>query len=137
MGPVEPHAAAPGARPPVQPARQPQPIRASVPDRSGAAGVADFQSVLDQVRVESAGLRLSAHARSRLAQRRIPLTEGHVQRLEDAVRRAASKGAREAVIMLDELAFVVSVKNRTVITVVDGPHLKENVFTNIDSVVFA
>jgi hypothetical protein len=30
---------------------------------------------------------------------------------------------------------VVSVKNRTVITVVDAAHMKENVFTNIDSAV--
>jgi len=51
------------------------------------------------------------------------------------VSKAAAKGARESLILLDDKAFVVSVRNRTVITAVDGEHLKENVFTNIDSAV--
>ena len=37
--------------------------------------------------------------------------------------------------MVDDVALVVSIKNRTVITAVDKDHLKENVFTNIDSAV--
>jgi flagellar operon protein len=36
---------------------------------------------------------------------------------------------------MGELALVVSVKNNTVITAVDGANLRENVFTNIDSAV--
>jgi flagellar operon protein len=36
---------------------------------------------------------------------------------------------------MDQLALVVSIKNRTVITAVDGNNLKDNVFTNIDSAV--
>ncbi|MBE3598020.1 MAG: hypothetical protein IMX02_04205 [Limnochordaceae bacterium] len=71
-----------------------------------------------------------------MAERRIALTPERRERLEEGVARAEAKGAREAVVMVDRLAFVVSVKNRTVITVVDEPQLKENVFTNIDSVVF-
>jgi flagellar operon protein len=50
---------------------------------------------------------------------------------------AASKGARESLVLLDQTAFVVSVPNRTVITVVDKENLKQNVFTNIDSAVIA
>jgi flagellar operon protein len=38
---------------------------------------------------------------------------------------------------MDDLAMVVSVRNRTVVTVVDKEHLKQNVFTNIDSAVIA
>jgi flagellar operon protein len=37
--------------------------------------------------------------------------------------------------MVDDVALVVSIKNRTVITAVDKASLKENVFTNIDSAV--
>jgi flagellar operon protein len=51
------------------------------------------------------------------------------------VDRAAAKGARESLVMMDDVALVVSVKNRTVITAVDRAHLKDNVFTNIDSAV--
>ena len=37
--------------------------------------------------------------------------------------------------ILGDVAFVVSVKNRTVITAVDSESMKENVFTNIDSAI--
>jgi flagellar operon protein len=57
--------------------------------------------------------------------------------LQGAVQRAASKGARDALVLMDDLAMVVSVTNRTVVTVVDKDNLKQNVFTNIDSAVIA
>ena len=52
-----------------------------------------------------------------------------------AVSKAAAKGARESLILLDDLALVVSVKNRTVITAIAPDRIRENVFTNIDSAV--
>jgi flagellar operon protein len=55
--------------------------------------------------------------------------------LKDAVNRAEAKGAKESLILMDRLALVVSVKNRTVITAVDDQNLKDNIFTNIDSAV--
>ena len=63
---------------------------------------------------------------------------GHaLQRLQSGVDRAAGKGARESVVFVDSTAFVVSVRNRTVITAVDRDHMKDHVFTNIDSAVIA
>ncbi|MEW6047022.1 MAG: TIGR02530 family flagellar biosynthesis protein [Bacillota bacterium] len=119
--PVRPHSPAPSTLRPAEPAgRQ-----------------ASFGQVLDEVLAEEQALRFSGHARRRLAERRIDLSDAARRRLVEAVDRAQAKGAREAVVMLDRLAFVVSVKNRTVITVADEAQLKENVFTNIDSVVFA
>ena len=58
-------------------------------------------------------------------------------RLQEGVSRAAGKGARESVVLVDGTAFVVSVKNRTVITAVDPGHMRDHVFTNIDSAVIA
>jgi flagellar operon protein len=51
------------------------------------------------------------------------------------VDKAATKGSRESLLLMENMALVVSVKNRTVITAVDNDKLKENVFTNIDSAV--
>lgn len=82
-------------------------------------------------------LRWSAHARDRLAQRGIQVTPEVAQRLEDAVATAAGKGSRDSLVLVDDLAFVVSVANRVVITAVDQQGLKEQVFTNIDSAVLA
>jgi flagellar operon protein len=82
-------------------------------------------------------VRFSAHAQTRLQSRRIALGPGELNRIEGAVDRAASKGVRESLVLLDQTAFVVSVSNRTVITVVDRENLKHNVFTNIDGAVIA
>lgn len=82
-------------------------------------------------------VRFSAHAQSRLESRQIALKAGHLDRLQGAVNRAAGKGAKDALVLMDDLAMVVSIPNRTVITVVDKENLKQNVFTNIDSAVIA
>ena len=65
----------------------------------------------------------------------VGLDAAAADRLKSAVGRAEEKGSRESLILVDDLAFVVSVKNKTVITAVDQGRAKENVFTNIDSVV--
>jgi flagellar operon protein len=80
-------------------------------------------------------LRYSAHAMARMKSREISLTPGEQSRLERAVEKAAAKGARESLIIMDDLALVVSIRNRTVITALNGESMKENVFTNIDSAV--
>jgi flagellar operon protein len=80
-------------------------------------------------------LRWSAHAKERLTQRRIAITPDDLQRLEGAVAKAADKGSRESLVLMDDMAFVVSVKNRVVITAVDRTGMKDQVFSNIDSAV--
>lgn len=89
----------------------------------------EFGSVLDRT------LKLSGHAQTRLQSRNIDLGDQEWERVAEGVDRAAQKGARESLVLLDDIALVVSVKNRTVITAVDRSRLKENVFTNIDSAV--
>lgn len=89
----------------------------------------DFQSVLQD------RLKVSGHAQTRLQSRNIELGKAEWDRVMGGVERAAAKGAKESLVMLDDVALVVSIKNRTVITAVDANHLKENVFTNIDSAV--
>jgi flagellar operon protein len=78
------------------------------------------------------GITVSAHAQQRLAQSNVNVDP---DRLKNAFDRAENKGSKESLVLLDDLAFVVSVKNKTVITAVDGGRARDNVFTNIDSVV--
>lgn len=78
---------------------------------------------------------MSSHAQTRLQSRNIELEEGQWNRVKDGIDRAAAKGAKESLVMVDDVALVVSIKNRTVITAVDKANLKDNVFTNIDSAV--
>jgi len=98
-----------------------------------------FQQWLSESLETAAGsdrISFSQHAIHRLKERGIQLTEPDVARLQAAVEKAADKGARESLVMMDNVAYVVSVVNRKVITAVDGACMKENVFTNIDSAVF-
>jgi len=92
-----------------------------------------FGQVLEKKLKEE--LKFSQHAQQRLQSRNIELGEAEIARLENAVTKAREKGARDSLILMDNLALVVSIKNNTVITAVDEQNLKENVFTNIDSAV--
>jgi flagellar operon protein len=82
-------------------------------------------------------VQFSGHALQRVERRGIDTSPQTLARLDDAVQRAAAKGARESVVLLDGTAFVVSVRNKTVITAVDAQSMREHVFTNIDSAVIA
>lgn len=103
--------------------------------RSPSAEPGAGPSFADALRSASGELTFSGHALERLHRRDIALDGARMDRLNAAVDKAAAKGARESVILIDELALVVSIRNRTVITAVDAASRKENVFTNIDSVV--
>ncbi len=102
---------------------------------SRAAEAVPFESVLQQAVDKTQSLKFSAHAQERLALRNINLSAEDLSRMNDAVTKAASKGARQSLLVMDKQAFIVSVPNRTVITALDEGSMKENVFTNIDSAV--
>ncbi|MBU6286661.1 MAG: TIGR02530 family flagellar biosynthesis protein [Chloroflexota bacterium] len=82
-------------------------------------------------------VRFSAHAQQRLAQASVELGPESLAKLAAAVDKAGKRGGKESLILLDDLALVVSVKNRTVITAVGADRMNDSVFTQIDSVVIA
>lgn len=80
-------------------------------------------------------LKFSNHAVKRLEQRGIEIPSEQLSRISDAVDQAAAKGSKESLILMNDMALIVNVKNRTVVTAMDGGAMKDNVFTNIDSAV--
>lgn len=94
-----------------------------------------FADVLQDKIRQTEELKFSKHAEIRLNERNIQLTQSQKDRIDKAVDKAEEKGIRDTLVLMDNLAFVVNVKNRTVITVVNSSELKENVFTNIDGAV--
>ncbi|ADO56068.1 TIGR02530 family flagellar biosynthesis protein [Paenibacillus polymyxa] len=80
-------------------------------------------------------LKLSNHAAKRLEQRGIELRSDQMAKINSAVDKAAAKGAKESLILMQDMALIVSVPNRTVVTAMDKQSMEDNVFTQIDSAV--
>ena len=93
-----------------------------------------FAEILEQKKIAERGeLKFSKHASERLVSRNIDLSESQKERLNQAVKAAEAKGIKESLVMMDNLAFIVNVKNNTVITAVAGG--EEKIFSNIDGAV--
>ncbi|NLO38583.1 MAG: flagellar biosynthesis protein [Ruminiclostridium sp.] len=82
-------------------------------------------------------VKISKHAQTRMELRKVNLTEAQREKLASAIDKANAKGVRDTLIVMERMAFVVNVKNRTVITAMNSTEMRENVFTNIDGAVFA
>lgn len=93
-----------------------------------------FAEVLERQQRDT-GVKLSAHAQERLKQQNITISPQDIGKISDATRKAEQKGSKESLILLRDLALVVNIKNKTVITAVDKMRQKDKIFTNIDSTV--
>jgi flagellar operon protein len=126
------------------PAGRSAPARAAgAPARPGAPTAAtagasgpSFASALQEA-TGAQPLHFSRHALERVQRRGIDLNPATLDRLGKGVERAAGKGSRDSVVLVDGNAFVVSVANRTVVTAVGSQQMKDQVFTNVDSAVIA
>ncbi len=110
--------------------------RKSVEAAYSESGIS-FEEILKQ-KQEVAGsseLKFSKHASARLNDRNINLSQEQNERLENGVIKASEKGINESLVILDSLAFIVNVPNRTVVTAIDQNESNDNIFTNIDGAV--
>ena len=97
-------------------------------------GQISFQTCLESAREKQPHpVAFSSHAQSRLQERNIKLTSEDLSRLNSTVDKLARKGAKESLIYLQDVALVVSVANRTVITALNKMQGADNIITNIDS----
>jgi len=80
-------------------------------------------------------IKISKHANQRLQTQNIKLDENTFLKLEEAVSKAEEKGLKNDVLILNgDVAYVVNIKNKVVVTVKEMNNLKENIFTNIEGV---
>jgi flagellar operon protein len=93
-----------------------------------------FDAILQK---ELQEVKFSKHAQERLNERNIQLDQQDLSHLHQAIALAEKKGANDSLVLLRDMAFIVSVKNKTVVTAMQGENMKDNVFTNIDSAVIA
>ena len=91
-----------------------------------------FANLLNE---EIAGVKFSQHALDRMQSRSLNFSNDDLLKLNEAVEKIAKKGAKESLVYMNDVALVVNVTNKTVITAMDGKSAKDNIFTNIDSAV--
>ena len=89
-----------------------------------------FRNVLENT-IES--VQFSKHASLRMAARDINLSGAQIERVEVGLEQAKKKGIRSSLVVVDDIALLVNIPNRTVVTAVGKT---QNIFTNIDGAVF-
>lgn len=95
-----------------------------------------FKEILGEKMDGENKLSFSKHAQKRINSRAIPVSRTELAKLSTGVEKARNKGARDSLVMVNDVAYIVSVENNTVVTAVDEASMDDNVFTNIDSAVF-
>ena len=96
-----------------------------VQPQGGAGQAVHFRDLLD--------VQFSKHASLRLNDRNIQLTNDQMDRVADGIYRADEKGIRDSLVLVDDVALLINIKSRTVITAMS--QATDNVFSNIDGAV--
>ncbi|TLS36637.1 TIGR02530 family flagellar biosynthesis protein [Pseudalkalibacillus caeni] len=113
-----------------------QPITKTIPQPKSKIGDSNT-SFSDQLQktLNNSDVKFSKHAKLRLQEQGIQLSDEELNRLSNGVDKAKQKGAKESLFLMNNNAFVVSVKNETVITAMKQNNMEEQIITNIDSAV--
>jgi flagellar operon protein len=115
-----------------------QPVIGNQPQRSQQSGAVQGSSFADMLSDAAKRIKFSNHAQKRMESREIAMDSTGLDRLASAVDKAEAHGSRESLILMDNLAFIVNVPDRTVVTTVNVNNRRsQGVFTQIDSVVIA
>nr|WP_317358328.1 TIGR02530 family flagellar biosynthesis protein [uncultured Tyzzerella sp.] len=91
-----------------------------------------FKQIL-QNKAEETNVSFSKHASMRLNSRNLQLSNSQIKRVENGIKRAEEKGIKDSLVLVDNIALLVNVKNKTVVTAIDNN--VDKVYTNIDGAV--
>ncbi|MCP8616517.1 TIGR02530 family flagellar biosynthesis protein [Salirhabdus salicampi] len=91
-----------------------------------------FQSHLNQA---SAELKISKHAKTRLQERNIHISDTQWKHITEKVGLAKEKGVQDSLVVLNDATLIVNTKNQTVITAMDRNEADEQLFTNINGAI--
>jgi len=93
-----------------------------------------FKDLLDQ-QIKNT-VTFTKHASIRKEQRNIEVSDSDLEKLGNACDKAQEKGIGNALIMMDNSAFIVNASDKRVITVMDKNEMKNKLFNDIDGAVF-
>lgn len=105
----------------------------SIKNKTVSNNQTSFQSILDSAKSKDEGFTVSKHAAKRLDE--INFTEEDMKQIEKGFEIAKDKNSKNTVMLYKDVAIIASVENKTLITAVEKDRAKDNIFTNVDSVV--
>jgi len=100
---------------------------------AAASNATNFRDILGSQMGNQIPVQFSKHAALRLDDRNISLTNDQMERVADGIGKANDKGIRDSLVLVDDVALLVNIKSRTVITAMS--QATDNVFSNIDGAV--
>ena len=109
-----------------------------ITDNNSVSDGLDFKQILERTKDDNKSgemVTFSKHANERLESRNINLSDDQMTRLNKGIMQAKEKSIKESLVMMDDIAFIVNIKNNTVITAIEQQAMDSNVFTNIDGAV--
>ncbi|MBS2968989.1 flagellar protein [Metabacillus sp. KIGAM252] len=80
-------------------------------------------------------LTISKHAKARLNERNIIISDEKWTMMEKRLSEAKQKGIQDALFLSNEGAFIISVKNSTLITAMNRKEAASQIFTNINGTI--
>jgi flagellar operon protein len=114
-----------------------QPVQNTPQTSANSARPSVTGSSFADLLAQAQDLKFSNHAQKRVETRNLAMSDDGLNRLSTAIDRAEKRGGKESLVLIDDMAFLVNVPQRLVITALDTKKCGEGVFTQIDSVVFA
>lgn len=113
----------------IRPLQQPLPIstKKSIPKPPTTS----FKDIL----VDAQQLKVSKHAKQRLAERDIEINDQQWQKVHEKVNEAQKKGITDSLVLIKNAALLVSVKNQTVVTAMSMKEASSKIFTNINGAI--
>ena len=112
-----------------------QHAQAALQAKGNTGNQVQFAELLQKESDKTQSVQFSKHAAQRVQQRGIEMTDSLLNNLNQAVKKAQAKGAKDVVVIGESGAFIVNVPNNIVVTTMSGTEMKDNIFTNIDSAV--
>ena len=112
-----------------------QHAQSALQTRANTGSQVQFAEILQNKTNKAQSVQFSKHAAQRVQRRGIEMTDSLLANLNQAVKKAQAKGAKDVDVIGESGAFIVNVPNNIVVTTMSGAEMKENIFTNIDSAV--
>lgn len=89
----------------------------------------------DRILANAQDLKISKHAKERMETRNIKLDEATWSKLKAKMTEAKQKGITDAVVVTDNVSFIVSTINNTIITALNQEETTNQIFTNINGTI--